>query len=231
MIQLIPLIGITTSINSIQYEVGNQSVVMLPANYPNAVHKAGGIALLLVEGDEPEEVLDILDGIIFSGGRDIDPILYGQEGVDQTKDVRGTQDEWEINLMRGAIERDLPILCTCRGHQLLCIERGGELHQHLPETKGFENHGATGGKWSNHQVYLEKGSILEGLLGAEILVNSGHHQGVFSAGDLSVVGRTDDGLIEAVELDGMTFLISTQWHPEMTSQDEIFTALITAAGN
>ena len=118
------------------------------------------------------------------------------------------------------------MLCICRGHQLLCVIRGGKLLQHLPTTKGFEKHGETGGKWSNHKIKLIPESLIYGLLGGEVIGNSGHHQGVYDAGDLDVVGRTSDGLIEAVELQSCRFLVSVQWHPEMCGHVEIFERLI-----
>ena len=135
----------------------------------------------------------------------------------------------EVSLIEGAIERDMPLLCICRGHQLLCAIRGGKLFQHLPTTRGFEEHGETGGKWSNHKVKLEPNSLIYDILGEEVVGNSGHHQGVFDAGDLEIVGTTSDGLIEAVELQGCRFLISVQWHPEMCGHKEIFERLIAVS--
>ena len=224
-----PIIGVTTSINLRDYETPEQAVVMLPANYPNAIRKAGGIPVLLTEGDEVETLLDRLDGIIIAGGRDIDPTRYGQEPHESTNDLRPEQDSWESLLIASAIERDLPMLCVCRGHQLLSVERGGRLHQHLPETPGHESHGATAGDWSNHLVQIEEDSLLASVIGTETMANSGHHQGVADAGDLKVVARTEDGLIEAVELPGASFLLSMQWHPEMIDQTKVFNALIEAA--
>ncbi len=224
-----PLIGITTSVNSRDYEVSNQSVVMLPENYPSAVKDAGGIPLLLSQCDDVDGLLDCLDGLVISGGRDINPNLYGQEPHRKTIDFSDKQDQWEKSLIEGAIDREIPLLCICRGHQLLCVIRGGKLFQDLPTTKGYEKHGANGGQWSKHTIKLEKNSLISELLGDEIIGNSGHHQGVHDAGDLKVVGRTSDGLIEAVELNDYPFLISTQWHPEMLKQDSIFEGLIRAS--
>ena len=224
-----PIIGVTTSINLRDYETPEQAVVMLPANYPNAIRKAGGIPVLLTEGDDVVTLLDRLDGIIIAGGRDIDPARYGEEPNEKTTNLRPEQDSWEASLITSAIERDLPMLCVCRGHQLLSIERGGSLHQHLPETPGHENHGATAGDWSDHPVQIKESSLLASVIGTETMANSGHHQGVADAGDLTVVARTDDGLIEAVELPGASFLLSMQWHPEMIDQTKVFDALIEAA--
>ncbi len=224
-----PVIGVTTSVNLRDYETPEQAVVMLPANYPRAIRAAGGIPVLLAEGDDVETLLDRLDGIVIAGGRDIDPSRYGEEPHERTTDTRPEQDRWESALIAAAIERDLPMLCVCRGHQLLSVERGGRLHQHLPDTPGHENHGATGGEWSNHPVEIDPDSKLGSILGGRAVGNSGHHQGVADAGDLTVVARSEDGLIEAVELPGANFLLSMQWHPEMIDQTRVFDALIEAA--
>jgi len=224
-----PVIGVTTSVNVRDYETPEQAVVMVPANYPQAIRRAGGIPILLTEGDDVETLLGRLDGIIIAGGRDVDPARYGEEPHERTDNLRPEQDTWESALIATAIERDLPLLCVCRGHQLLAVERGGRLHQHLPETPGYEKHGATGGEWSNHAVEIDPNSRLGSILGTNVIGNSGHHQGVADAGDLTIVGRTEDGLIEAVELPGASFLLSMQWHPEMLNQTKVFDALIEAA--
>ena len=224
-----PVIGVTTSVNVRDYETPEQAVVMVPANYPQAIRRAGGIPILLTEGDDVETLLARLDGIIIAGGRDVDPARYGEEPHERTDNLRPEQDTWESALIATAIERDLPLLCVCRGHQLLAVERGGRLHQHLPETPGYEKHGATGGEWSNHAVEIDPNSRLGSILGTNVIGNSGHHQGVADAGDLTIVGRTEDGLIEAVELPGASFLLSMQWRPEMLNQTKVFDALIEAA--
>ncbi len=224
-----PLIGITTSVNRRDYETRDQAVVMLPHNYPEAIRRAGGMPVLIPEGEVADSLLDSLDGIVISGGRDISPDLYDEEVHAKTVDVRPEQDISELALMRVALERDIPLLAVCRGHQLYCVEHGGRLHQHLPETPGFEQHGATDGEWSEHGVHIEADSKLASIIGTRISGNSGHHQGVADAGDLHVVGRTEDGLIEAVEDSSKKFCISVQWHPEMIGQHEIFDALIEAA--
>ena len=102
-----PLIGITTSVNSQDYETSDQSVVMIPENYPKAVEKAGGIPLLISDCGDPNELLDVIDGLIISGGRDINPRLYGDLLHEETIDVNDRQDEWEVSLIEGAIEREI----------------------------------------------------------------------------------------------------------------------------
>ena len=193
-----PVIGVTTSVNVRDYETPEQAVVMVPANYPQAIRRAGGIPILLTEGDDVETLLDRLDGIIIAGGRDVDPARYGEEPHERTDNLRPEQDTWESALIATAIEHDLPLLCVCRGHQLLAVERGGRLYQHLPETPGYEKHGATGGEWSNHAVEIDPNSKLGSIIGTNVIGNSGHHQGVADAGDLTIVGRTEDGTLRCL---------------------------------
>ena len=136
-----PLIGITTSVNSQDYETSDQSVVMIPENYPKAVEKAGGIPLLISDCGDPNELLDVIDGLIISGGRDINPTLYGDLLHEETIDVIDRQDEWEVSLIEGAIERDMPLLCICRGHQLLCAIRGGKYSNIFPQLEDLRSMG------------------------------------------------------------------------------------------
>ena len=118
-----PLIGITTSVNSQDYETSDQSVVMIPENYPKAVEKAGGIPLLISDCGDPNELLDVIDGLIISGGRDINPRLYGDLLHEETIDVNDRQDEWEVSLIEGAIERYAFTLYMPRTSITLCNQR------------------------------------------------------------------------------------------------------------
>ena len=224
-----PIIGITTSVHTLDHETQGQDIVMVPSNYPEAIRRAGGMPILIEEGEVDKSVLNLLDGVLLTGGRDINPELYGQQPHERTCDVRQKQDTSEISLIRATLKRDLPFLGICRGHQLFCVYNGGKLHQHLPETSGFENHGATEGQWSMPEISIQEGSTLASIIGTKIIGNSGHHQGVANAGNLHVTGRTGDGLIEAVENPAKRFCMSVQWHPEMIGQHESFEAFIRAA--
>jgi putative glutamine amidotransferase len=226
-------VGITSSVNLLDYETPQQHVVMLPLTYVSAVQKANAAPLLLPEGDprSVDRILDGLDGLIVAGGRDIDPLLFDEERHSQTTGLRPSQDAWEVALVKGACARDMPILGICRGHQLLCLMHGGALHQHLPTTSGHEQHGGWGGEWTDHEVEVEPSSQLAQALGGfdRVQVNSGHHQGVASAGSLRVVARScDDGLVEAAEAPGLSFCLSMQWHPEMLGQAGVFSAFVRA---
>src|SRR5207253_4020685 len=140
------------------------------------------------------ETLDSVDGLIFSGGSDLDPDLYGQAAHPETKDVVRARDDAELALLRGALGRDLPVLAICRGSQVLNVALGGDLVQHLPDVVGDEKHKHTPGVFADHDVSLETGSRLGELLGERAPVKSHHHQGF---------GRLGEGLrVSAVAEDG-----------------------------
>jgi putative glutamine amidotransferase len=225
-----PLIGITASTDRARWGVWEDDVTLVPAAYVRAVRAAGGRAVVLPSGDPDAAVVEVLDGVVLSGGADLDPALYGEARSRFTEDVRREQDAGELALLRAALDRDLPVLAVCRGMQLLAAAYGGRLHQHLPEAAGHEQHGAWGGSWSSHDVELSPGSLAHRLAGASVSVNSGHHQGVADAGRLTVSGRTPDGLPEALEDRSRAFVLGVQWHPEMVGTTALFDGLVVAAG-
>jgi putative glutamine amidotransferase len=224
-----PLIGITASTDRAAWSVWSDEVSLLPQAYVRAVRAAGGRALVLPAGDAEAGLAGLLDGLVLAGGADLDPAVYGAEPAEHTTDVRPAQDEGELALLRAALDRDLPLLAVCRGTQLLAAAHGGRLHQHLPDAPGHEEHGAWGGRWSEHRVDLVPGSTMHDLLGPKVVVSSGHHQGVADVGRLTVSGRSPDGLVEAVEDPERTFVLGVQWHPEMLGMTALFEALVDAA--
>ena len=226
---MIPRIGITSSVNKRDYESNDRDVVMLPWNYTKIVDDCGGIPLILPEGVDPDSCITAIDGLIVAGGRDIDPSNYGEAPESLTKDTRVSQDLWEINLIMSAKKQNMPILGICRGHQLMAIVHGGSLIQHLPSTSPFEEHGAWGGEWSDHQVEVIQGSLLSSIIDSPTSVNSAHHQGVSDPGSLIVSAKSADGLIEGMEDEEADFLISVQWHPEALGQKELIEALVEAS--
>ena len=141
-----------------------------------------------------------LDGLIFSGGSDLDPELYGQEAHAETSGVMRNRDTAELALLEAALERDMPVLAICRGSQVLNVARGGDLVQHLPDVVGDEKHKHTPGTFADHDVSVEDGSRLASVLGERAPVKSHHHQGFGKVGEgLRVVAHAEDGTIEAVE--------------------------------
>ncbi|HZC29665.1 MAG TPA: gamma-glutamyl-gamma-aminobutyrate hydrolase family protein, partial [Gaiellaceae bacterium] len=173
---------------------------------------------------------DALDGIIFSGGSDLDPELYGQEAHPETFGVRADRDRAELALLEAALERDLPVLAICRGSQVLNVACGGDLVQHLPDLVGDEKHKHTPGTFADHDVILERGTMLESLLGEHAPVKSHHHQGFGRIGEgLRVAAHAEDGTIEAVEAPDRAFALGVLWHPEAGEDMKLFEALVEEA--
>ncbi|MEO0494564.1 MAG: gamma-glutamyl-gamma-aminobutyrate hydrolase family protein [Actinomycetota bacterium] len=183
-------------------------------DYARAVQRAGGLPVW-IPGDAPPSILDRLDGLLLSGGDDIDPAEFGEEPHPMLGAPNPHRDAQERVLFGHALEIDLPVLGICRGPQLMNVHLGGSLHQHLPDHQAF------GGPVDAivHRVGFDEGSCLHQVYGGEVEVNSLHHQGLDRLGDgVVAVGRTiggpDDGLVEAIEIEGKPAL-GVQWHPEL----------------
>jgi gamma-glutamyl-gamma-aminobutyrate hydrolase PuuD len=176
-------------------------------------------------------VLAALDGLIVTGGPDVDPRLYGALPHSETDSPREERDAWEMALCRGALERDLPLLAICRGLQVLNVSMDGTLHQHLPEVLGSNAHRATPGQMTANRVALIAGSAVASILGAETEGSCHHHQAIDRLGRrVQAVGFAGDGTVEAVEVEGNDFAIGVQWHPEDDQDDDrLFVALVEAA--
>jgi putative glutamine amidotransferase len=227
-----PLIGITTYVVPAKWSYWDLEAALVPADYVRAVEAAGGRALLVPpSNDAVEETLDGLDGLVFSGGSDIDPARYGQEAHEETFGVVPERDEAELRLLKGALKRDMPVLAICRGSQVLNVARGGDLVQHLPEVVGHEQHKHDPpGVFSDHGVELVEGSRVQRLLGGHAPVKSHHHQGFGRIGEgLQVSGRADDGTVEAVEDPSRRFAVGVLWHPEAGEDFALFQGLVEEA--
>ena len=230
------MIGLTTYLEQAQTGVWNVPASFLPRVYFDAVTRAGGIAVLLppqpVDRAIAGRVLAGLDGLIITGGKDIEPARYGQSAHPATDDPRTDRDAWEFALLEGAIERDLPFLGICRGAQVLNVSLGGTLHQHLPDVVGSTTYQAGGGVFNSVTARVEPGSRLHDLLAEDtVSVPVYHHQAIQQVADgLAVTARTDDGVIEAVELVAASFGVAVQWHPEESREDlRLFQGLVDAA--
>ena len=232
-----PLIGLTTYLEQAKTGVWDVPAAFLPKVYFEAVTRAGGIAVLLppqpVDAGIAARVLDSLDGLIITGGKDVDPARYGQAPHETTDEPRLDRDAWEDALLAGAIERELPFLGICRGLQVLNVVRGGTLHQHLPDVIGSTRYNAGYGKFSENEVEVHAGTRVGDLLddATALSVHSYHHQAVDRLGEgLAVSARSDDGTIQAVEVDGLPFGVAVQWHPEENPDDlRLFAGLVEAA--
>ena len=226
-----PVIGITTYVEPAAWGQWNLPAALIPYSYVQAVEASGGRALLVPPSDDGiEETLDALDGLLFSGGSDIDPELYGQEPHPTVQDVARVRDDAELALLRAALDRDMPVLAICRGSQVLNVALGGDLVQHLPEVVGDEKHKHTPGQFSDHDVDVDDGTRLGGIVGDRAPVKSHHHQGFGRLGEgLREAARADDGTVEAIEDPSRRFAIGVLWHPEAGEDAALFEALVAEA--
>ena len=223
-----PIIGITTYVEPATWGVWRDlPTTLVPHDYVAAVTMAGGRAVLLPPDDQDAGVLRILDGLVLSGGADLDPSLYGATLEPQTV-TRPDRDAAEMSLLGHALAMDLPILGVCRGLQLLAVAAGGKLDQHLPDTLGHEKHRPAPGVYGEHNARFVPGSRIAGLMGDDVAVHCFHHQGVADPGTLQVTGRAEDGVIEAVEDPEHRFVLGVQWHPEVVRDRRLFGALVEA---
>ena len=233
-----PVIGICAGIEQARWGVWSQEALLTPRGYVDAVQRAGGMALLLPPDarleEDPDDVLDLLDGLILAGGADVDPSFYGADPHPATRDTVPERDAFEIALARRALERDLPLLGICRGMQLMNVARGGTLEQHLPDSHGHEDHRRVSGTFdgADHDVRLEPGSLAARAAGEELHgTKSHHHQGVDVIGEGLVVSgwSTLDELPEALELPERRFALGVQWHPEADETSRLIAALVEEA--
>lgn len=226
-----PLIGITTYAQPARWGVWDLPAALIPLDYVDSVERAGGRAVLLPPSEDGvEETLAVLDGIVFSGGADVDPARYGAHAHPETDLPQERRDTGELALLQAALARDMPTLAICRGFQLLNVARGGDLVQHLPETVGSDQHKQVPGEFAVHPVQVKEGSRLAGIVGGSPDVTSHHHQALGRLGDGLVESAwAADGTLEAVEDPSLRFAVGVQWHPEAGDDDGLFEALVEQA--
>jgi putative glutamine amidotransferase len=226
-----PVIGITSYAEEVTWGAWVEAAALVPLSYVHAIERAGGRPLVVPPSEDSiDETLAVLDGIIFSGGSDLDPAHYGAVPHPETDDAREVRDRAELALLTAALERDMPVLAVCRGSQVLNVALGGDLVQHLPDTLGHEGHRHTPGAWSDHEVKLEPESRVGGLLGERTPVKSHHHQGYGRIGEgLRETGWADDGTVEALEDPSKRFAVGVLWHPEEGEDLALFEALVEEA--
>jgi len=221
-----PVVGITTYVTDARWGYWNLEAALIPFDYVKAVERAGGRALLVPPSlDGVEETLDALDGVIFTGGSDVDPELYGAEAHAETRGVVRLRDDAELALLRAALDRDMPVLGICRGIQVLNVGMGGDIDQH------FEGHRHDPpGQFVQHDVAIEPNTRLAKMLGERTTVMSHHHQGLHTlAPGLVETARADDGILEAVEAPDRRFTVGVLWHPEAGEDARLFETLVGEA--
>ncbi|HZC71462.1 MAG TPA: gamma-glutamyl-gamma-aminobutyrate hydrolase family protein [Jatrophihabitans sp.] len=226
-----PRIGATTYREPARRGDWDELTDLLPASYAIAIEQAGGVAMLLPPAPPARAAaaLDGVDGLLLSGGADVDPDRYGAAPHARTGAPRVARDAWELALLDDALERDLPVLAVCRGMQLLNVARGGDVVQHLPDEVGSDSHQPRLGEHGRHAVELASESRLAGVVGPRIEVATYHHQGVGTLGKgLAACGWAEDGVVEAVELSECGWVFGVQWHPEAYAGHELFAAFVAA---
>lgn len=227
-----PRIGITTYLEQARWGAWDQPAVLLPHAYVAAVHRAGGIPVLLPPlPDGAAEALAGVDGLLVAGGADVGAERYGAVPREGNDPPRRERDAWELALLDVALERSVPVLGICRGAQVLNVATGGSLHQHLPDVLGSEVHRPAPAQHGRVRVAVQPGSGLARAVGLTVDVPCYHHQAMDRLGlGLRATAWADDGTVEAVELPGDAFVLGVQWHPELDAHDDrLFVALVQAA--
>lgn len=228
-----PVIGICAALETARWGAWETLVLLSPRNYSLSVQREGGLALMLspddASADDPDQLLDLLDGLILAGGSDVDPATYGAAPHPETKGTNADRDRFEAALALGALERDMPVLGICRGMQMLNVACGGTLDQHVDDVA---THRHTPGVFCDHEVELEPDSLAARAAGGELVsVKSHHHQGVDRIGDgIEVTGRNPgDGIVEAIEIPDRQFALGVLWHTEEDEGSRVIGALVEHA--
>jgi putative glutamine amidotransferase len=224
-----PLIGLPGrrkrigEVDGFPTSLGELHVDLYFADYARSVYAAGGMPVHLPIDADPAEWVHHLDGLVLTGGADVDPERYGHDNTAST--VERERDTVEFALFEAALDDEIPILGICRGFQLINVHAGGTLHQDVPSHARYDLPPST----PAHGLSITSGSVLHDLYGADHAVNSLHHQTADEIGrDLRVTAVADDGTPEAFEVRDATVL-AVQWHPEMMGHDDPTFRWIVAA--
>ena len=226
-----PLIGLSTYREQARWGVWDQPADLLATTYADSVQRAGGVPVLLPPVDPASATYAVgrLDGLVVTGGADVDPGRYGAEPHPLTVTWRTDRDAWELALLEAADSRGVPVLGICRGMQVMAVHSGGTLDQHLPETVGHQTHSPSGPEFGDVDVETCPGTRLRVLVGDRSSVGCHHHQSVREHPGFIVAARAEDGTVEAMEAPGERFRVAVQWHPETRADAGLFAGLMAAA--
>lgn len=227
-----PVIGLTTYREEAAWGVWRQRADVLPAQYAGAVAAIGAVPVLLPPTETPgaaEAVVERLDGLVISGGADVEPSRYGAEPHPRTAGWRPDRDAWELALLDAATARDLPVLGVCRGMQLMAVHAGGTLDQHTPELVGHDEHSPGGDAYGTTTVTTVPSTRVARLVGSSLSVSCHHHQSVHSHPGFVAAAHAADHTLEAMEAPGERFCVAVQWHPETAADVGLLAGLVEAA--
>lgn len=231
-----PLVGICAARERARWSFWDQNAHLVADSYVRAVQAAGGLAVLLpVDRRAPARLVEGVDALLLIGGADVDPAVYGAERDPATETTYRDRDDFELAMVRHALEHDLPVLGVCRGMQILNLALGGTLRQSLAAPDGTTIHRRRLGGFEDteNHVELEEGSLAARAAGEGLHVaHCHHHQAIDALGEgLVVTGRAvEDGLPEAIETSDGRWVLGVQWHPESRDESAILAAFVAAAG-
>ena len=231
-----PLIGLTTYREEASWGVWRTSADLVPTVYTRAVEDAGGVPVLLPPVSRAARAHEAavaavsgVSGLVVVGGADVEPVRYGEAPHPRTTTWREDRDRWELAVLDAAAAVDLPVLGVCRGMQVMAVHAGGTLDQHVPDLVGHERHSPGGDAFGETAVSIPPGSRLSTVVAPRLTVHCHHHQSVRTHPGYEAVAWSEEGVLEAIETPGDRFCLGVQWHPEMTVDAGLFTALVSAA--
>jgi putative glutamine amidotransferase len=230
-----PVIGLSSYREQARWGVWDLQADLLPSGYARSIEAVGGIPVVLPPpgaagpGEVADTVTSRLDGLVITGGADVEPSRYGQQPHPRTVRWRPDRDAWETALLDAAERSGLPTLGVCRGMQVMAVRAGGKLEQHLPDQVGHDAHDPGGDAFGEVEVDLRAGSRLASLVGDRLTVHCHHHQSVAAHPGFEAAAHAADGTMEAMEQPGERFCVAVQWHPEIAHDAGLFKALVAAA--
>jgi putative glutamine amidotransferase len=235
-----PIIGVCAAFEEARWGFWSQEAAIVPSTYLDKIRAAGGLALGLIPDphatENPEMIIDRIDGLMVIGGVDVEPATYGADKTSRTEATEPRRDHFELSLTRAALQQDKPILGVCRGMQVLNVATGGTLHQHLLDA-GFAEHRRSPGRLDSatfHEIDVDPGTHAASLSGSGVqVVNSHHHQGVDRLGAGAVISARSlpDRLPEALEWPAHRYVLGVQWHPEAIELQHALTDFVSSAAH